>query len=400
MKKNNFGKDYISINLIGKQRFWFGIITGVFSAIIFSLIFSYTREIMRMFSAMNNDMLIPTFKEFRFYNYFFSALASTFGLSFSIWIWLSNSRRKRKKDRIYKQLGQVNAFLILWTVLMMITRIGTILIFVLYGSPGYDNHLNFYKDFPILLILLPIVVFSQNWFTVRLIYKSTKWIFYSLSSCILLTIALANTAVINQEKLNDGYYSQFKEDFLYIENELEKAKLDYQIIFDNRTIETLKKWKTESSLIQVNKVKNAFRTSEKVSLDTIILQKIIFHNFKVGDWYYSGRRRSIENWQYALPIDLYRQIKKNNPDSPETKELIEILKEQIELINQSKKNWNTNRRFTPTEWRKKIFINYNLPLLLVNQLKTIRDSIIADNNLIEYKLLLSEIKNTDNTNMP
>jgi len=399
MQKINFGKDYISINIIGKQRFWFGIISGFLSAIIFSLIFNYTREIMRMFSALNTDMLIPTFKEFRFYNYFFSALASTFGLSFTIWIWLTNSRRKRKKDRIYKQLGQVNAFLILWTVLLMITRIGTILIFVLYGSEGYDNHLNFYEDFSILFILLPIVIFGQNWFTVRLIYKSTKWIFYSLLFCILLTITLANTTVINQEKLNDGYYSQFKEDFLYIENELEKAKINHQIVFDTRTIETLRKWKTESSLIQVNKVKNAFNTSAKVSLDTIILQKIIFHNFKIGDWYYS-RRGSIENWQYALPYDIYRQIQNNYPDSPETKELIEIIKEQIELINLSEKDWNTDQIFTPTEWRKKIFINYNLPPLLVSQLKNIRDSIIADNNLFEYKLLLPEIKYEDNTNMP
>jgi hypothetical protein len=398
MKRNILGKDYISINIIGKQRFWFGITTGIFSAIIISLLFNYTRETMRMFTALNTDMLIPTFKEFRFYNYFFSALASTFGLSITIWIWLSNSRRKRKKDRIYKQLGQVNAFLILWTVLMMITRIGTILIFVLYGTEGYDNHLNFYEDFSILLILLPIVIFAQNWFTVRLIYKSTKWIFYSLLICILLTITLANTTVINQEKLNNGYLSQFKEDFSYIENEMDKAKVNYQIVFDNKTIETLKKWKTESSLIQVSKVKNAFKTSSKVSLDTIILQKIIFHNFKIGDWYYS--RRSIENWQYALPYDLYRQIKKNHPDSPETKELIKIIKEQIELINLPKKDWNTNQRFTPTEWRKKIFINYNLSPLLVSQLKSIRDSIIRDSNLIEYKLILPEIKSEKNNNMP
>ncbi len=240
MKKNKFSKDYISIDIIGKQIFWLGIITGFFSAIIFSLIFNYTRETMRMFSALNTDTLIPTLKEFGFYNYFFSALASTFGLSITIWIWLTNSRRKRKKDRIYKQLGQVNVFLILWTVLLMISRIGTILIFVLYGLEGYDNHLNFYEEFSILLILLPIVIFAQNWFIVRLIYKSIKWIFYSLLICVLLTITLAITTVINQEKLNDVYFSQFKEDFTYIENELHKAEVNYQIIFDNRTIETLR----------------------------------------------------------------------------------------------------------------------------------------------------------------
>jgi hypothetical protein len=398
MKKINFSKDYISINIIGKQRFWLGIIIGFLSAVTFSLIFNFTRETLRMFSSINTDILIPTTEEFRFYNIFFSALATTFGLSFTIWIWLTNTRRKRKKDRIYKQLGQSNAFLILWTVLLMLTRITTILVFVLYGAEGYDNHLNIYENFSILLMLLPIVIFAQNWFTVRMIYKSSKWIFYSFFSCILLTIILANTTVINQEKLNDAYFSQFNDDFSYIENELDNAKINYQIIFNNSTIETLKKWKTESSSKQVIKVRDAFKTSKKVSLDTIIMQKIIFHNFKIGDWY--SVSRSIERWQYALPNDLYRQIKKNDPNSSETKELTEILKEQINLINQSKKEWYRNQKFTPTEWRKNNFINYGIPPLLVSQLRIIREKIITDNSLADYKLVLPEIKAPDNNDMP
>ena len=79
-----FRKEKISIQNIGKQRFWIGIISGLFSAIIISLTFSYFRELFRFFTTLSADLLILEKSELQFYNYFFSSLATVLGLSITV----------------------------------------------------------------------------------------------------------------------------------------------------------------------------------------------------------------------------------------------------------------------------------------------------------------------------
>jgi hypothetical protein len=173
----------------------------------------------------------------------------------------------------------------------------------LIGTPGYDNHLNLYKEYWILFILLPIVVFLQSWFSVRLIYQTGKWIFLSLIFCITTAFTLQLTTTVNQEKLNKTYHQRFESDYNYIDQEIKIAKEKYSVYFEEQTIEILKNQITESSVEQIAMIKKAFSSERPVSMDTIILQKIIIRNFKEGGWYYY-RRNSLENWKYALPYDI------------------------------------------------------------------------------------------------
>ena len=175
---------------------------------------------------------------------------------------------------------------------------------------------------------------------------------------------------------------------MFIEDESYKARTNYQIEFSNNTIETLKKWKTQSSLNQVIKVKNAFRSESKITLDTIILQKIILHNFKIGGWYRFSRN-SIDNWHYAAPLEIYEQIKKFDRNSNETIELTQIIKEQIELINTQYKDEGNNQKLTRAEWRKQIFVRYNISTELIDQLKEVRVNIITNRHI--DNLILPEI---------
>jgi hypothetical protein len=80
---------------------------------------------------------------------------------------------------------------------MMIARFGSIVPFILYGMPGYDNQLNLFEQYWLLFVLIPIVVFAQNWFIVRLIYRSEKWILFSFVICFVITFTLKTTTSVN-----------------------------------------------------------------------------------------------------------------------------------------------------------------------------------------------------------
>ena len=385
-----FRKEKISIQNIGKQRFWIGIISGLFSAIIISLTFSYFRELFRFFTTLSADLLILEKSELQFYNYFFSSLATVLSLSITVAIWMTNNNHNRKKDKIYKQLSRANIYFTFWLILMMIARFGSVIPFILYGMPGYDNQLNLFKEYWLLFVLIPIVVFAQNWFIVRLVYRSSKWIFYSFLICIAITFVLNSTTSINQEILNNAYYKKFESDYNYINQQINKAKIEYGIEFKENTIETLKKWKTESATEQVINLKSAFSKDKKVSLDTIILQKIVVKNFKENGRYY--RRNSIDNWRYAFPKDILRQLELYDINSNESKELVEILKEQIDLINTPEIDWKEYDKHTDTEIRKSFGIKYNVPKQIIEQLEKVRDSLINDNKYSGISKDLPELK--------
>ncbi len=130
--KIRFKKETISIENIGKPRFWTGVFVAIVSAIILSLSFNYSREILRIWSASNDLFILPA-HELQFYNYFYAALSVLFGLSLAIWIWMNNETHRRSKDRFLKRLAQTNILLIFWTVLMLLARFGTLLTIILFG---------------------------------------------------------------------------------------------------------------------------------------------------------------------------------------------------------------------------------------------------------------------------
>lgn len=397
MTRIRFSKEHLSIQIIGSQRFWIGIFAGLFTAILISLAFHHFREIYRFMTTISADLLILPDNELQFFNYFFSSLATTLGFSITIWVWMSNLNKNRRMDRIYKQLSRTNALLIFWIILFVIARFGSILPVLLYGMPGYENHFNLFEDFWILFILMPIVIFMHSWASVRLVYRTGKWILLSFVFCILTAFSLNMTTTVNQEKLNSSYHRRFEKDYQYIDKEISKAKAEYGIEFENLTIEILKKWHCESSIEQVMSIKSAFLKNTPVPLDTIILQKIVIRNFKQGDKHYS--RNSIENWQYALPKDILKQIRIYDINSNETKELFGVLKEEIDLINTPNIDREEFRNYAETERRRSLGAQYNIPRSLIRQIRAVKDSLLMDARYSDFAKNLPEISDEKN-NVP
>jgi len=383
-----FSKDYISIKNIGKQRFWIGVIAGLVTAISISLFFNYFREVFRLLTCLNDDLLILNRSELLFYNFFFSSLSSVFGLSITIWIWMSNANHACRRHSIYKQFSRTYVLLGFWMILMIVSRFGSILPIVLKTGSEY---LNLYEDFWFMFVLFPVVVFAQSWFTVRRIYKAGKWILLSFILCIFISLIISLTTNPDREILNKIYFNKYTKDYEYIDMEIMRAKEKYNIVFDESTIEALKKWHSVSSNNQIDNIKRSFEKNSKVSLDTIILQKIVIHNLKQGEWRYS-KWGSIERWRYALPNDVFKQLIYFERTEQEKEELFNILKEQIELINMPEIEWSTYKEYTVTERRRAMYVRHELPIPIVTQLIAVRDSIVRSDKYSEYFSILPDIK--------
>lgn len=383
MIKNQISRDKISIHHIGKLRFWFGISAGIFTSIMILEIVNYTRETFRYFTSLSSDLLILNESELNFYNYFYSCLATVLGLSITIWFWMSNFNHNNRNSRIYKRLSGSSALVIFWIVLMLVARFGSTLLFTLLNTRSYEPGLNPFNNYSILFVLLPVVIFLQNWYIVRLVYRSGKWILISFIICALLAFLLNLTLKIDQEKLNQAYYSRFEKDFLYIDQEISKAKADYNIDFSKKTIQTLKKWHTENAIEQVIKLKSAFASENPVSLDTIILEKITIRNYKKGRWYFYSSINK-RDWQFALPNEVLRQIYLTKSDTNKTKELFELLQEQINLVNLSAIEKNDYESLTETEKRRIAGAKHKIPKILVYQLKDVRESLIRSGEFMYF----------------
>lgn len=394
MTNIRFRKEKISIRNIGRHRFWIGIFTGLISAVSISLFFNHSREVLRLFTGTSTDLLILEENELHFFNFFFSFLSSVLGVSIAIWIWMQNKNHIRKKDSIYKQLAAINSIFIFWAILFVLSRFGSILEIILFGSPGYDNHLNLYEEYWLLFVLIPIVVFTQSWFTVRLVYQAGRWIFLSLIFCILTAFTLQLTTTVNQEILNSVYHKRFEKDYNYIDHEIRSAKEKYGIEYSEQTVEILKQRITESSVKQIESIKKSFSVDTPVKLDTIILQKIIIRNYKEGGWY-SYRRNSIENWRYALPNDILKQLSYFEQNSKEVLELFEVLKEMIDLVNTPEINWEEYQNFTETQRRRILGAKHNIPDQLVQQLKEVRLQLLENDRYSDYSKDLILIKDRE-----
>jgi len=392
MNRIHFKKDKISIENIGKRRFWFGIFAGFFSAVSLSLFFNQSREAFRFLTSISADLLILDNDALTFFNYFFAALSTTLGLAITIWIWMSNQTQTRKKDRLYKQVARMNAIFTFWIILMMFTRFASILPIVLFGTPGYDNQLDFYYDYWLLFVLIPIFIFAQSWFSVRFVYRSGKWIIISFFVSVITAFTLSKTTTVDQEKLNKIYFKQYENEFEYIDKEISVAKERYGIEFDAQTIETLKKWHTDNAVAQVDKVKKAFAKKHEVSLDTIILQKMLIHNFKQGSIHYY-RRNPLDKWHYALPNDVLKQIILNKKNANETRELFNVLKEEIDLVNTKRVGQRVYDDIFGFARRDKVKsrLVYNIPKILVDRLSNVRDSLMKMTEYSELNKILPEI---------
>ncbi|MDH5366859.1 MAG: hypothetical protein OEW67_07725 [Cyclobacteriaceae bacterium] len=355
MLRKGFLKPEISIYKLTPKRFWKGAIIGVGISIILSYFFNYSRESLRVITLMADLYILPE-KDFRLYDLFSATLATSIAFGFTIIFWL-RGRNPNIKKRYLKKFAISNSWLLTFVILMVVARFESVLHLILFDLQGYDNHLNILKDFWILLLLIPGFVYFSNWNIIRLIFRTRNWIFISVFFYCLTAFILFIATSVDREVLNQTYYFRNQERFDYIDLEFQYAR-QKGVFFADSTKQILRKKYAERTTNLVLDLKNSFNSDRTVSLDTLILEKIVIHNMNLHGLYFNNRDDcKDENWSYALPEELYSQILKHNINSVETKVLFDILSEQKTLFTAKEINWDEWDNYSYLERERSLFRN-------------------------------------------
>jgi hypothetical protein len=96
--------------------------------------------------------------------------------------------------------------------------------------------------------------------------------------------------------------------------------------------------------------------------------------------------------EYALPNDILKQLYKFEPSSNRSQELLEVLKEEIDLVNTTKIDYQNYKKFSETEHRRSTEASYSIPYALIIQLKKVRNLLIEDVRYSQYAKQLPEIR--------
>ena len=150
MLKKGFLKPEISIELIGKNKFWFGMILGFSFSLVFSLFFNHSRESLR-FITFISDPYILTPEDFKKYDLFFAFLSASVGFGITIVYWFLG-HNSHIKERYLWRYAITNAMFVAFVAFMVVSRFGSILPIILYGRMGYEQY----------HCILPDIVFDDH----------------------------------------------------------------------------------------------------------------------------------------------------------------------------------------------------------------------------------------------
>lgn len=326
-------KERLSIELIGKTRFFLGLAIGVMLTVLLYVFFAYFREILRAHT-FSSGLIIPTEREFLIYNFFFAATSATIGFGLVIWFWfhgLFSSRRTRLR------INYISGYAMFWSMalLYLVSKTGSFLTWIPFSLPGYEDDLNLAREFPLILFLLPLVFYLNIWMPIRLSYRSGNWFLKSLAIFILLTTVLAFNSPIDQKVLNssqDRYMAPYNK---IVDDEIEKAK-SKGILFSDLAVDYVRHNKSGKVSTIAMALKERFKSKVPIPIDSVVLElmlvkKTTIRHLNTEDWTVEENR-----WPFALPRDIYAQFKASN-DTIKNQYLLEILHEYEHIF---KDDWD------------------------------------------------------------
>ena len=139
--------------------------------------------------------------EFDFYKLFFAYISLIFGQSIIFTFWFDTPRKysdklRRKRISVLNDNRNLNSYFI-----FLFAKLSLIIILFLGIYLGQNSIISdFYKEFKGIFILIIIVLYLQNWVTIRILFRNSwKWI---IISAVVVSILAFGLSQINFKKFN------------------------------------------------------------------------------------------------------------------------------------------------------------------------------------------------------
>lgn len=337
-------KDQLSPALIGKTRFYLGIAVGlVFSTLAFGF-FAYFREIMR-YRTLDSDFVVLTFAEHFWYNLFFAAICVTAGFGFTVWTWFHDMRASNRMPR--RRINYISAYSIFWGMglLYVVAKEGTVLGILFYGRVGYDGYMDWLKELPEILVMMPTLAFLNIWVPIRRAFICGRWMIIIFAAWIAWSTILALSFPLDSSELNRIGERKLAPYRQIVNEETAKAR-SKGVVFSPLAIEAIMYNTKDRSIKQMIVLKSRFAVNRPVPADSVVLELIIVKKTPVLRL---PETQCYDDlcWPFALPRHVYRQLKMAT-DPIARKYLKEILIEYNQIFNTE----NTDAELEDGLWQK------------------------------------------------
>ncbi|MBT29209.1 MAG: hypothetical protein CMO01_06065 [Thalassobius sp.] len=209
-----------------------------------------------------------------------------------------------------------------------------------------------------------------------------------------------STTSVDTQVLTNAYKNQHKERLTFIDEIFEDAKM-HEVYFNDRTKATLQNRYNEETYQLVRNLQSAFNKKTKVSVDTLLLEKIVIHNLHLKNRNIYLDDKS-EHWSFAYPEQIYHQLLLQDSTSAESQILIDILKEEIALFNPPEYSYPYTHELTSYEYERINYFNilkHNSPTIqsrfaqVVQKLKADSRFKSFQDQLPDMKFSISESEN-------
>ncbi|MGB3852770.1 MAG: hypothetical protein WA958_22590 [Tunicatimonas sp.] len=183
-----------------------GVALGTVSSFLLYYFFYYFRETIRILTGYFTHTLLValTPQENFYYNLFYGAIAAVLGFYvfahfvLSVSVERKNGRRRIRQRQIINDLSFVG-----WTFMIGFARF-TSLLGIWFLTTPLQFDINFLAEFPLLLVLIPVVLFLNAWTLIIKTFggKAYRWFLYTTVYLSVLSLGYANINPINYQQIN------------------------------------------------------------------------------------------------------------------------------------------------------------------------------------------------------
>lgn len=209
---------------ISRFRFISGLVIGLLFSFSFYAFLYLFRETFRVLSVFGDHQLwILSDSAVDFYNLFFAFVSVIFGQAICFILWFDKPKRffgrfNYRKTTIINDQRVLNIYFLSW-----FSKLAVVFgIFFLFSLNGGFYALQLYPDYNYLFILIVIVLFFQNWNTIRLTFKkdSLKWLYSSIIIISVISLGFSKINLVDYKTINENY----KQNNIHLRYDIELPK--------------------------------------------------------------------------------------------------------------------------------------------------------------------------------
>ncbi|NVK27994.1 MAG: hypothetical protein HWE14_08120 [Flavobacteriia bacterium] len=265
-------KPSLSPKIIGKQRFSFGVIMGLLTAVVM-MWFLHNLTYMLLLEQLELAVEVPDFFTNRA-KFLISGLAAMSGACTAMMIWFAQTSIKNIKQRRSFRSAWTFSAMLSFLVIALSIRVGFLALSSIHGAdivaPGTVEEM-----LSPLFYVLPLFVVLISWNPLLRAFKAYRMMVPTVLFTLTLTF-IFTYAFQPPINLNKVYETRYADNIRFLDQTFLRANSEYQITFseEEERILSMTVWSNDREVIE-DDLANLLYSDRPMTLDSVLLLEIV-----------------------------------------------------------------------------------------------------------------------------